>query len=50
MLLKALLHGHVIAQLLSAKARGVAGACLLFLRRAFMLSVLGKTKRGCKQE
>ena len=50
MLLKALLYGHVITQLLSAKARGVSGARFLLLRSAHMLSSLSKTIRGCKQE
>jgi hypothetical protein len=48
-LLKALLYGHVIAQLFSAKARGVSGACLLLLWRALM-SVLGKTIRVCQEQ
>jgi hypothetical protein len=48
-LLKALLYGHVIAQLSSAKARGVSGACLLLLWRALM-SVLSKTIRVCQEQ
>jgi hypothetical protein len=44
-LLKALLHRRVIAQLLSAKTRGVAGAGLLLLRRTHM-AALGETCRG----
>ena len=33
-LLKALLHSHVVAQLLSAEARGISGAAFLLLGRA----------------
>lgn len=50
MLLKALLYGHVIAQLLSAKARGISGACFLFLWCAPMLSALSKAIRGCQEQ
>jgi hypothetical protein len=48
-LLKALLYGHVIAQLLSAKTRSVSGACLLLLRRALMIA-LSKTIRVCQEQ
>jgi hypothetical protein len=44
-LLKALLHRPVIAQLLSAKTRGVPGASLLLLWRTHMAAT-GKTCRG----
>jgi hypothetical protein len=47
-LLKALLYGRVITQLLSAKARRISGTCLLLFQSAHMLSALSKTIRGGK--
>ncbi len=47
-LLKALRHSHIIAQLLSAKPRSISGACFLLLRRSQMLIDLSKDFRGCQ--